>query len=1330
MPLFPPDDPNRPPPNQPRRPATQAGAVLKVECPQEFTLALDDFRSLKLPTFRITGAGPDNPVFDVVARPKVEGEQPALQQYANAAYARGAAALNAASRRKLNEPFTLEPATAGSAWSPSAPLGVSSLRLALEVEYVAADASGKRLPPRLARGECLLYVAPELGPRYRLEARPGLLKVFAAFENSGGPKLLLRAVELRNTTGHAVASLGRFSFELVGAETITNRWGVPQLHNSLLNLVKELESKTTQKGGLVEIHHNPRWALRELKRERQALADYQKRNPGEKLHVPLRVGFPEAAPVEVILELDPREKPSANWVGLDLGTSASTIIFQDHHARPDEAVPREQVMQLQLELRRFFEKRPEGVGEALWRNLLHTVVGMLEAEAPEGTQPDLARLRPALTRDCNLQSNADALFELAKYLEFALREAQDDQNEEEMYPLWEALHHVYTQVFGTCPDSAWGLRSFGAEARQVPSELELIGLSPLPSARMGKDAAAARKADLHAARPEDRPAPLGEVGGSGRFVPNPKALLPYLHRGPGVPRRRVAESEAAGAGPSEGVYADLAGPESAPGQLSLVSPRETVQAAWAALLAQFGAQARAAGAVNDAAPDQVVATFPANLLPEPRREIEHVLRELGVQRVVTRFDEAVAPAVFYFQRRYGYQPQIGPELFQTRCQLSDGVWAHHVLTADIGAGTSDISLLRLEMTATAPPRGAAAAGPPPHLGGRQYAVTPVILGATGRQQLGGNLLTLELFRVAKVKLARWLTGEERPADAPPESEDVLPGAEALAAAEQAVPTRYKQPGLSPEERRQRLERFDVLWTWAEALKLEFSGRPREARLPLVPTRQFLAEGLGRLLPGQDERRKRLLEGPGRDGPWVSASEFEQAARLVVERIVRLAVEMADTSLRSYEEKADREKNRPQRGRADELKLHSVVLSGRAAALPLVRKVLEEKLRDKPRLVPALSDISFESRYAKWATAAGAILAQNIVNRAASRPAPERFRSGHCELDLRIDRLFFYLPATFTNADQSGQADRVYFRMHEEFRRMGFDRVGRIRSAPENPMRDCYVYRHDSRDSGEAGQLCGRLDLPGHAAQLGMSVEAFTRNLQVRFEINHELELSALLVREGGKGGAAPANGTFPAIYSTRRASAPDGTWLEIKQDRLLGALKAGGAAPLAVSLGDQAWRPITFCGHGRVLRRKVAAPAQKPAANRPAPPPPPPTAPCWWSEPIAAPDWNDRQLVVRARPADGAADGAGAEALGHFDFRVIEASEPQEGGQLAFSTEYRLLLTGDGELILFVGPEPPYWEATDLAKWGAAEPGCVLRVPMSHGDQRVDDETDPFSGVH
>ena len=95
---------------------------------------------------------------------------------------------------------------------------------------------------------------------------------------------------------------------------------------------------------------------------------------------------------------------------------------------------------------------------------------------------------------------------------------------------------------------------------------------------------------------------------------------------------------------------------------------------------------------------------------------------------------------------------------------------------------------------------------------------------------------------------------------------------------------------------------------------------------------------------------------------------------------------------------------------------------------------------------------------------------------AARPDPEKFRSGHCELDLRIDRLFFYLPATFTNANQTGEADRTYFRMHEEFQRMGFDRIGRIRSAPENPMRDCYVYRHDSRDSGEAGQLCGRLDL--------------------------------------------------------------------------------------------------------------------------------------------------------------------------------------------------------------------------------------------------------------
>jgi hypothetical protein len=147
------------------------------------------------------------------------------------------------------------------------------------------------------------------------------------------------------------------------------------------------------------------------------------------------------------------------------------------------------------------------------------------------------------------------------------------------------------------------------------------------------------------------------------------------------------------------------------------------------------------------------------------------------------------------------------------------------------------------------------------------------------------------------------------------------------------------------------------------------------------------------------------------------------------------------------------------------------------------------------------------------------------------------------------------------------------------------------------------------------------------------------------------------------------------------------------------------------------------------LRGKPVAVPVRPA-DAPEAEPPPSTVTGWWSEPFDAPDWNDGLLSVRAKPVEEGQGAAGAEMLGHFNFKVIEANESPEGGQLTFSTEYRLLLTTEGELMVFVGPEPPYWEVTGLAEWDAAEPGCVLRVPMTHGDQRIDDETDPFSGIH
>ena len=73
-----------------------------------------------------------------------------------------------------------------------------------------------------------------------------------------------------------------------------------------------------------------------------------------------------------------------------------------------------------------------------------------------------------------------------------------------------------------------------------------------------------------------------------------------------------------------------------------------------------------------------------------------------------------------------------------------------MLVLDIGGGTTDLAVIRLEMRQE-PFKGADQGA-----GGRYYTITPTLLGSSGKQFLGGELITLQTFRLLKFALADYV----------------------------------------------------------------------------------------------------------------------------------------------------------------------------------------------------------------------------------------------------------------------------------------------------------------------------------------------------------------------------------------------------------------------------------------------------------------------------------------------------------------------------------------------------------------------------------------------
>ncbi len=146
----------------------------------------------------------------------------------------------------------------------------------------------------------------------------------------------------------------------------------------------------------------------------------------------------------------------------------------------------------------------------------------------------------------------------------------------------------------------------------------------------------------------------------------------------------------------------------------------------------------------------IVATFPTTYPASLRRKLRDMMNELKVQDIDTRFDEGTASALYYIWREVCADPVCGMHGLMARCRRDrHGRAYQNLLLYDLGGGTTDIALLQLiyeELPIFEP------MDKTKSLGGQYFRITPKLLGATGHRYIGGDLLTLWLFRIVKTKI--------------------------------------------------------------------------------------------------------------------------------------------------------------------------------------------------------------------------------------------------------------------------------------------------------------------------------------------------------------------------------------------------------------------------------------------------------------------------------------------------------------------------------------------------------------------------------------------------
>ncbi|MBD2296575.1 virulence factor SrfB [Anabaena sphaerica FACHB-251] len=766
------------------------------------------------------------------------------------------------------------------------------------------------------------------------------------------------------------------------------------------------------------------------------------------------------------------EKPKKRfpgWFALDFGTSNSTVTLFDPIEVPiAEILPREQELRLRQRLAEWLNSP---AGSALpdttlseWEKFIANISKNLEIE-PE-------QLSEVFESD-----NKELFLEAIRQIELCLGNSERFRR-----AVSKKLYQIYHEVFRVPTLESQNLipvvLDIDRRDTEIPSEMEISQIEPL-KLQMGREARDHRKKAI-----------------AQGTISSVKDIISRFHHSP---KRYFGQNRTF--------------PVILDGEEENIEVNQLIQAAWAHLIElteDYRQRARRRFSEGDLL--TAVVTYPTVAPPVVRKEIKALVEELGIDDVQTAYDEAVSVAIFFLWREFGGNLNIGIESFKTRCRQEKNKWSQNVLVLDIGGGTTDLALIELTLEDKTPffadheDRG---------LGGRYYKLTPKLLGSSGHLQLGGELITLRIFRLLKIAIADFLLTAITTGDIESDKLEDLINSElnerfledgkfksgsllkcvdkenpegdvafkdALDTAEKVLPTRWQQ---AP----QRLQTFYTLWDHAEAAKLKLGQKlPGDGSLlTFTLSEQQISE-----LLAQSAVKFQIII-PDAISLTLDSQQFERAANSAIKEAIGIAKGLMESRLN-----ADNKQ-----------KVDWLILSGKTCNLDLVQKQIYQEFSKSPYFVWNPERITFVLEFTKLATSAGACYAEKLRRlRFDPEESKSLLRKGANQLEIDVKNLFYYLPCNFKRKTQSNELLAIFNAGQELYQLAPWESVAKVRTNWQGIQLTNIIYRQDYED-GEL-RLWGSFDGKTLMEKLGMEEPEFLKKIKLQFEIDQTLQFSVLL----------------------------------------------------------------------------------------------------------------------------------------------------------------------------------------------------------------------------
>jgi hypothetical protein len=1033
------------------------------------------------------------------------------------------------------------------------------------------------------------------------------------------------------------------------------------------------------------------------------------------LEVYARAELPGMASCDFLLRLLRQEDLFKGLIAIDFGTSNSTVTLYDPGVVEDLTglAPEQETRLKELLLTELMNedcscKLPDVDPEA-WRGLLDRVGGNLAGDA-----------EPSQRFKAALRTGGNRMFEAVRQLEICLGARPIRA------AVFRALNRIYHEAFLEPRLKSQSLVAVPLDPnfpqdKDIPSEIEIKAPGSPLQILMGRRAQQNRRTGMALAS-QDGGARTEPAKGMDQFT------IMASHdagRAPQVPLTLDAVRRLFHHSPKRYLGVRKSFPAPLNGETIPVTSDQLVQAAWAQLVELTNQwRGRNPALCSKGRFTRAVVTYPTVAPPSVRREVETLVRELKFPDVVTDYDEAVAAALFYLHREFGGSLDLGPEVFKARSRRDKDKWFQNVLVLDVGGGSTDLALLQLTLEEIDPflpgeSRGA---------GGRCYVISPRLLGSSGNTQLGGELITLRLFRFLKAALAdRLLTavqdkhldsaglaskiaqlgevfvdesGRYKPSTILnavtelPEADPIL--SDALNAAEQVLPTRWRN---NP----QRLQAFYTLWEHAEAAKIRLGRRGETAAEP--PTFELADQEISTLLSQCGIAH--TIKDPGALRVSLDVAQFESAAEPVIQEAVGIARGLLAGRLPRRLPEGDGPATATAPGIAVQEPLDWLILSGKSCNLDLVHRVIRQEFVNSPHFVWNPERVTFVPQYAKLAPSAGACYAEKM-RRTAFAPArfKEQLRKGLNQLTYNIDNLFFFLPCSFLVPVHNGQIE--IFKAGQPLFRLDEQEVGKARSEPIGVRLLNAVMRRDFQAATPV--LWGSYDGIALARELEMPVPVFLNRIVMQFEVDYRLFMRIFLWDGHTPHYQIDGQAPFLDVANAMRQEPPAQTAGNGRPEP--GTPKAGWEISVDVITAQSNSRPATILiAAGEELRETFHSNGDTECRGLI----------------VGLPDLFDEagKLTVHVRRPGG------SEWM-----HVGELPRPMERKTLQVGLErvteyprrYHLTLDERGVLRVHLG-EIPYWQTEELKDW-KDRPGRVLLRHLEVVEPPARENRDPFCGVH